>query len=144
MHIHLKWVQSYPFFSKNNIHPKDSEEILADIEKNKIIIDLQSTKPQSEYKIPQTGEYAVIKLETKVPIATARRMAKEEVAEKTKVNYDDVQIIDKAFSSIYVPKWVINIESQDRIYAREILGIFYITSGWNCILSKRVFCKSLW
>jgi len=33
------------------------------------------------------------------------------------------QIIDKAFSSVYVPKWVINIESQNRIYAREIIGV---------------------
>ena len=51
-------------------------------------------------------------------------MVKEEVVEETKVNYDDVQIIDKAFSCIYVPKWVINIESQNRIYAREILAAY--------------------
>jgi hypothetical protein len=49
-------------------------------------------------------------------------MVKEEVVEETKVNYDDVQIIDKAFPCIYAPKWVINIESQNRIYAREILA----------------------
>ncbi len=115
-------VQSYPFFSKSSIRPKDSEEILGDIEKNKIIVDLQNIKPQPKYKIHQTGEYAVIKLEAKVPIDAARRMVKEEVIEETKVNYDDVQIIDKAFSSIYVPKWVINIESHNRIYAREILA----------------------
>jgi hypothetical protein len=116
-------IQSYPFFSKSNMRPKDSEELLGDIEKNKIIVDLQSTKPQPKYKIHQTGEYAVVKLEAKVPIDAARRMVKEEVIEETKVKYyDNMQVVDKALSSIYVPKWVINIESQNRKYAREILA----------------------
>jgi len=38
-------IQSYPFFSKSNVHPKDSDGILGDIEKNKIIRDLQNTRP---------------------------------------------------------------------------------------------------
>jgi hypothetical protein len=47
-------------------------------------------------------------------------MVKEEIIEETKVNYEDVQIVDKAFSCVYIPKWVINIESQNRIYTRDI------------------------
>lgn len=36
-------------------------------------------------------------------------MVKEEVIEETKVvNYEDVQIVDKTFSCVYIPKWVIN------------------------------------
>ena len=52
----------------------------------------------------------------------ARRMVREEVIEETKVNYDDVQIIDNVSSCIYVPKWVINIESQNRTYVRAVLA----------------------
>jgi hypothetical protein len=55
--------------------------LLGDIEKSKIIGDLQNTKPQPQYKIHHTGEYAIIKLEAKVPIDAARRMVKEEVIE---------------------------------------------------------------
>jgi hypothetical protein len=38
------------------------------------------------------------------------------------MGYDNVRIIDKASSCIYVPKWVINIESHNTTYTREILG----------------------
>jgi len=113
---------SYSFFSKSDIHPKDSEELLSDIEKNQIIRDLRTTKPQSKYKIQNTGEYAVIKHESKIPIDAARRMVKEEIVEENKVNYDSIQIIDRAYSCIYVPKWVINIESANSVYTREILA----------------------
>jgi hypothetical protein len=133
--------QSYPFFSKSNVHPKDSDEILGDIEKNKIIRDLQNTKAQPQYKIHQTGEYAVVKLEAKVPIDAARRMVKEEVTEETKVNDEDVQIVDKAFSCIYIPKWVINIESQNRIYIREILAASSTILMDEIAYCPRVFCK---
>jgi hypothetical protein len=62
-------------------------------------------------------------------------MVKEEVAEETKVSYDDVQIIDKAFSCIYVPKRVINIGSQDRIYAREILA-----ASSTILMDENAYC----
>lgn len=52
----------------------------------------------------QTGEYAVIKLDAKVPIDADRRMVKDEVIEETKENDDDVQIVDKSFSCVYIPK----------------------------------------
>jgi hypothetical protein len=113
---------SYSFFSKSHTHPKDYEELLNDIEKNQIIKDLQIMKPQYKYRIQSTGEYAVIKHESKVPIDAARRMVKEEIVEEKKVKYDNVQIIDRASSCVYVPKWVINIESGNNVYTREILA----------------------
>jgi hypothetical protein len=64
-----------------------------------------------------------IKHESKVPIDAARRIVKEEIVEEKKVNYDNVRIVDRVPSScIYVPKWVINIESQNAVYTREILA----------------------
>jgi len=62
-------------------------------------------------------------------------MVKEEIIEETKVNYEEVQIVDKAFSCIYIPKWVINIESQNRIYTREILP----TSS-TILMDEIVYC----
>jgi hypothetical protein len=79
-------------------------------------------KPHYKYKIQSTGEYAVIKHESKVPIDAARRIVKEEVVEEKRVKYENVQIIDRASSYIYVPKWVINIESGNNLYTREILA----------------------
>ena len=113
---------SYSFFSKSRIHPKDSEELLSDIEKNQIIVDLRAIKPISKYKIDHIGKYAVIKHGSKVPIDAARRMVKEEIIEEKNLSYDSVQIVDRASSCIYVPKWVINIESQNSVYTREILA----------------------
>jgi hypothetical protein len=82
----------------------------------------QLQTPQYKYKIQNTGEYAVIKHESKIPIDAARRMVKEEIVEENKVNYDNVQIIDRAYSCIYVPKWVINIESANNVSTREMLA----------------------
>ena len=38
------------------------------------------------------------------------------------MRYENVQIIDRASSCVYVPKWVINIESGNNVYTREILA----------------------
>jgi hypothetical protein len=76
---------SYSFFSKNNTHPKDYEELLNDIEKNQIIKDLQIIKSHFKYKIQNTGDYVIIKHESKVPIDAARRIVKEEVVEEKKI-----------------------------------------------------------
>lgn len=114
---------SYYLLSKSRIHHKDSEEVLSNIEKNQIIEDLQTIKPQFKCKIHPTGEYAIIKLESKVPMDAARRMIKEEIVEEKKIaDYDNVGIIDRASSCIYVPKWVINIESHNTTYTMEILA----------------------
>ncbi len=59
----------------------------SDIEKNQIIMDLQTMKPQPRYKIENTGEYVVIKHESKIPIGAARRMVKEEIVEENKVHH---------------------------------------------------------
>jgi RNA 3'-terminal phosphate cyclase len=67
-------------------------------------------------------DYGVTKHESKVPIDAARRMVKEEIVEEKKVKYENVQIIDRASSCVYVPKWVINIESGNNVYTREILA----------------------
>lgn len=113
---------SYSFFSKSDTHTKDSEELLNDIEKNQVIRVLRTMKAQPKYKIQNTGEYAVIKHESKIPIGAARRMVKEEIVEENKVNHENVQTTDRADSCIYVPKWVINTESGNSVYTREILA----------------------
>ena len=113
--------QSYPFFTKSKLRPKDSDQILRDLEENQLIWDLKIKKPQYNYKIEQNGQYAVIKLESKVPIDAARRMVKEEIMEENRAKYDEVKIYDKS-TSIYVPKWIVNIEAKDKVYTREILA----------------------
>ena len=113
--------KSYPFFTKTAMHPKNSEEVLADIEKNQIIKDLKSIKPKVKYKIQQTGEYAIIKRESQVPLDAPCRMVKEEIIEEKEAKYDEIKIDDK-IPSIYVPKWVINIEAKDNTYTREALA----------------------
>lgn len=111
-------------FSKSRSHGKHSEELLNDMRKDQIIKDLQKIKPHSKYKIHQTGQYAVVKLEAKMPINEASRWIKERVVDDNRVNHDEVKITNKTNSSscIYVPKWVINIESQTTTYTREILA----------------------
>ena len=110
--------------------PKDSEEILRDIEKNKIIGDLQSTKPQPKYKIHQTGEYAVVKLEAKVPIDAARRMVKEEVIEETKVKYyDDVQVVDNPLIHLCSKMGDQHRITKSHICKRNLSHVFHNTYG---------------
>jgi hypothetical protein len=48
-------------------------------------------------------------------------MVKEDVFEEKKAKYDDVEIYDKA-TSIYVSKWIINIEAANKTYTREALA----------------------
>jgi hypothetical protein len=114
-------IQSYPFFTKSDLHPKYAEEILKDVEKNQIIRDLKIIKPEHNYKIPQTGQYTVVKVETKVPVDVARRMIKEGIVDKNKAKYDEAEIHGKA-TSIYIPKWIVNIEAKNKMYAREALA----------------------
>lgn len=108
-------------FSKSRTHSKHSEELLNDMEKDQIIQDLRKIKPHHKYNIRQSADYAVIKLESKVPIDVECREIKEEVVNEYKVRYDEVKITS---SCIYIPKWVINIESQNSTttYTREILA----------------------
>jgi len=112
--------QSYTFFTKSEFHPRDADQILRDLEENQLIWDLKIIKPQYNYKI-ESRQYAVVKLESKVPIDAARRMVKEEIMEENRAKYDEVKIYDKS-TSIYVPKWIVNIEAKDKVYAREILA----------------------
>ncbi|HYZ51148.1 MAG TPA: restriction endonuclease, partial [Nitrososphaeraceae archaeon] len=72
---------AYSFFSKSNTHPKDYEELLNYMEKSQIIQDLQIIKPHFKYKIQNTGDYVIIKHESKIPIDAARRIVKEELVE---------------------------------------------------------------
>jgi hypothetical protein len=104
------------------MRPKDSEQVLADIEKNQIIKDFKTIKPKLKYKIQQTGEYAVIKRESQVPLDAACRMVKEEIIEEKEAKYNEIKIGDDLLSPIYVPKWVINIEAKGNTYTREALA----------------------
>ena len=134
---------AYSFFSKSNTHPKDYEELLNDMEKNQIIEDLQIIKPHFKYKIQNTGDYVIIKHESKIPIDAARRIVKEEVVEDKKVKYENVQIVDRASACVYVPKWVINIESGNNVYTREILAASNTFLWMRSLIARMNFLHDL-
>ena len=108
------------FFSKGeNRNQEELEEMLGGIEKNQIIDDLKHIQWSSHYKIKYSSEYAINKLECKLPANAAERMVLEEITREKKVQDDDVMI--KTTSLIYVPKWLVNFKSKQLCYRREVL-----------------------
>jgi hypothetical protein len=108
------------FFSKGETQNQEElEEILEEMEKNQIIDDLIHIGRSSQYKIKYSSEYAINKLECKLPANAAERMVLEEITREKKVQDDNVII--KTTSLIYVPKWLVNFKSKELGYRREVL-----------------------
>jgi hypothetical protein len=95
------------------------EEILDQMEKTQIIEDIENMQRTSQYKIENSSKYAINKLEPKMSEDAAERMVLEDVVRKTNAEEDDVTF--KKPLSIYVPKWLINIQSNETQYRREVL-----------------------
>lgn len=115
---------------------------MKNVEQDLMIRDLTTIRPEYQYKIEETADYSITKLDYKVPFKVARDMVKEKVVEENtkEVSYklklskdkteerkmtiipkhDDVRI--KKSSLIYVPKWEISIESKTTSYVRKILA----------------------
>ena len=108
---YTKYAQS--FFSKENDQNQDEglEEILDQMEKTQVIEDLENIKWTSQYKIENSSEYAINKLEPKLKTDAAERMVLEDVVRKT--NAEEEHVMIKKPSLIYVPKWLINIQSNE-------------------------------
>jgi hypothetical protein len=75
----------------------------------------------SQYKIErkESEEYVFNKLERKMSADAAERMVLEDVVRKT--NAEEEHVMIKKPSLIYVPKWLINIQSNETQYRREVL-----------------------
>jgi hypothetical protein len=123
------------FFSKeeNQNQEEELEEILDQIEKTKIIEDIKNIQWISQYKIEHSSEYAINKLECKLPANAAERMVLEDVVRKKNVEDDDVVI--RKPSLIYVPEWLINIKSNEAHYRREVLP-----ASETVIIDEIMFC----
>ena len=111
---YTKYAQS--FFSKENDQNQDEglEEILDQMEKTQIIEDIKNMQRTSQYKIENSSAYATNILEPKMKSDAAERMVLEDVVRKTNAEEEDVMI--KKPSLIYVPKWLINIQSNETHY----------------------------
>jgi hypothetical protein len=109
----------YHFFSKNDEQNQESEDILDEMEKTQTIEDLNNIEWRSHYEIKHSSEYAINALECKVASNAAERMVLEDIVKGKNVEDEDVRI--SKHSLIYVPKWLINIESKTINYRREIL-----------------------
>jgi hypothetical protein len=132
----------HSFFSKKEKHTSEYEQVLNNIEQDLIIHDLKTFKPELQYKIEETPDYSITKLDCRVPFKVAKRMVLEKVIEdntkeiyyKVKLSkdkteertmtiipkHDDIWI--KRSSLVYVPKWVINIKSKMVTYKRTAIA----------------------
>lgn len=128
-----KYAQS--FFSKKEKQNQEEEleEILDQIEKTETIQDIKTIQWVSKYKIEHSSEYAINKLECKLPANAAERMTLEAVVREKNVEDDDVVI--RKSSLIYVPKWLINIMSKETHYRREVLP-----ASEKVIIDEIMFC----
>jgi Holliday junction resolvase len=125
---------AHSFFSKGeNQNQEESEQILDEMEKTQIMLDLKNIQWTSQYKIEHSSKYAINKLECKLPANAAERMVIEEVVQEKNVQDDDVMI--RKPSLIYVPKWLINIKSKDTSYRREVLP-----ASETVIIDEIAFC----
>ena len=122
----------YHFFSKNDEQNQESEDILDEMEKTQTIEDLNNIEWKSHYEIKHSSEYAINALECKVADA-AERMVLEDIVKGKNVEDEDVRI--SKHSLIYVPKWLINIESKTINYRREILP-----ASETVIIDEIAFC----
>jgi hypothetical protein len=120
-------------FSQDNRQDQEESEDLDQIEKNQTIEDLNKIDRQSQYRIEHSSEYAINKLEFKIPLNAAERMVLEEVVKEKNVEHDDVRIRNP--SLIYIPKWLINIESKKINCRREVLA-----ASQRAIIDEIAFC----
>jgi hypothetical protein len=97
----------------------DMNDFLNNIEYEFILQDLESIKPQDEYKILRTSEYAINKLDAKISINSAERIAKEHLMQENKAKYDEIKIKPLL---LYIPKWLVTISSKESVYEREVLS----------------------
>jgi restriction endonuclease len=122
------------FFSKSESHNEEElEQILDEMERTQIIEDLENIQWTSQYKIDYSTDYAINKLECKLPANAAERIVLEYVATEKKVEDNDVMI--RKPSLIYVPKWLIDIRSNQTSYRREVLP-----ASETVIIDEIVFC----
>jgi predicted RecB family endonuclease len=109
------------FFSKNEkFSPEQVDEQLNKIEEAKVYRDLTTLKPESQYRLEKTGEYAINKLDCKITKNVAERMVLEKVVQDKGANHSDVKFNKSLL--VYVPKWLILFESKTTAYKREILS----------------------
>jgi Holliday junction resolvase len=130
--IYRKYTHRF-FFKDEKQNQEESEEILGEMEKTQIIEDLKKKQWISQYRIEHSPEYAINKLECKLPVNAAERMVLEDVVREKNVDDDDV-IIRKP-SLIYVPKWLITFKSKETNYRREVLP-----ASQTVIIDEIAFC----
>jgi hypothetical protein len=123
----------YHFFTKIDEQNQVLEDILDEMEKTQTIEDLNKIECRSQYRIERSSEYAINALECKVPANAAERMVLEDVVKGKNVEDEDVRISKPTL--IYVPKWLINIESKTINYRREVLP-----ASETVIIDEIAFC----
>lgn len=116
-------------FLKTN---KTRDDILEFKEKNQNIFDLNTIQPVVNYKMKQTGEYALEIKQARVHQSAAERIVMEQVVEDTKSKHHDVKINGSLL--IFVPIWytVIQSKNNDNYYMRQALAA-----------SKMVMCDEI-
>jgi Holliday junction resolvase len=116
--IYKKYTHRF-FFKDEKENQDQPEDILGEMEKSQVIEDLKHKQFISQYRIEHSPEYAINKLECKLPVNAAERMVLEQVVREKNAEDDDVTIREP--SLIYVPKWLINFRSKETNYRRELL-----------------------
>lgn len=120
----------------------ESEEAYAAREQRQVIKDLLEIKPQLQYKVQQTRNYDVTRLRYLVSFKSARwnvihRIVDEntkEITYRIRVSRDNIatrkmaiipkyyEVRIKKLSLVYVPKWIMDIESGQFTYSRRTLA----------------------